>query len=312
MQILERNGFQIANGKLLVNGELLNGVSVSGQYAKEVGPETLANDISSRFPGINVVRLGTSPEGGALTQGVPLQGGQTVADIDATIRAFNAKGIGVIVDNHGSHAFDDNNVSQAGREPAWFAQIARDNLGNNMVMFQTLNEPTGADSDIVKEQQAAYDAIRATGSNAIVAFDLAYTNAVAEGRRTGSASPMESNPNAYNRDYNYVIDAHSYAGVSTDPVAQLNGEIAETSNLREADGAPVPVYIGETGPSIDGVNIDPKANENLDAVWNAGTGGIIGLYNGPSQGGLDALCDRDGTLNSTGKKAADLIKRGAV
>ena len=198
----DNSGFTINNGQMLINGKLMAGVAVTGEYAQQVGPQALAAEMEKDYPGINVVRLSTSPEGGAFTEGQTLQGGETVDNINQTIQALNADGIGVIVDNHGADANTSNNVSQDGAEAGWFSQLAQDNLGNNMVAFQPENEPIGSDSDIVNEQQTAYNAIRATGSQNIVAFDL-------EGG--GGVSPMLSNPGAYNADTNYAFDVHAYA-----------------------------------------------------------------------------------------------------
>jgi hypothetical protein len=301
------SGFAIENGKLLINGQLLNGVCVTGQYVKQVGPEQFADEISSKFPGINVVRLSTSPEGGAFTRGNQISDGQSIGDIDATIKALNAKGIGVMIDNHGADANDPNNVAMDDAEPAWFAQLAKDNLGNNMVMFQPQNEPTGDDAAVVAEQQRAYDAIRGVGSNAIVAFE--YVGGY-------SPSPMLSDPAAYNRDYNYVIDVHSYAGSSGDPAGVLAGRIPQTSGLREADGSAVPVIIGETGNSLDGSHIDGAATPELNAVWSAGTGAVGWLYDGTVTGfangdGADHLTNPDGSLTSYGEEVAALIRQRA-
>jgi len=300
-------GFTIQNGQLTVNGKLLAGVAVTGQYAQQVGPEALADEISSKFPGINVVRLATSPEGGAFTRGETIQGGETIDNINQTIKALNAKNIGVIVDNHGSDANEQNNVSKNGAEAAWFGQIAADNKNNNMVMFQPENEPTGNNADIVAEQKAAYDAIRATGSSAVVAFDLA---------GGGWAGPQQSDPGTYNQFNNYVIDAHAYASTNTDPASALRDEVAQTSGLREANGTAVPVFIGETGNSIDGSTIDGAAGAMLNADMTQGNGAVFWLYDGAATGfgngnGADHLTDSNGNLSSFGQDVASLIQRGA-
>jgi trimeric autotransporter adhesin len=301
------SGFTIQNGQILMNGKLLSGVAVTGEYAQQVGPQQLAQNIENDFPGINVVRLATSPDGGAFTNGSTLQGGQSVSDINQDIQALNADGIGVIVDNHGSDANTQNNVSQDGSEASWFAQLAAANINNPDVMFQTENEPTGSNSDIVSEQQSAYSAIRGTGSNAIVAFDL-------EGG--GSAAPMESDTAAYDADSNYVIDAHAYASNNSDPASATAGEVAQTSNLTEASGGAVPVYIGETGNSIDGSDIDPQATAQLNTDWSDGTGAIAWLYDGAATGfgsgnGADHLTNSDGSLSSYGQEVQALIAQGA-
>ena len=139
----DASGFSIQNGQLLANGKLLAGVDVTGQYEMQHGPTAVAQQIAADFPGINVVRLGTSPEGGAYSQDMPITNPETVPDIVQAIAAFNAQGINVIIDNHSGDANNPDNVAADGNEAAWFAQIAQAEVGNNMVMFQTQNEPEG-------------------------------------------------------------------------------------------------------------------------------------------------------------------------
>ena len=301
------NGFVINNGQLTMDGKRLSGVAVTGEYAQQVGAQQLAAELTSKFPGLNTVRLSTSPEGGAFTNGSQLSGGETLDNINQVITELNKKGIGVIIDNHGADANTQNNVSQNGNEAAWFAQIAKANLGNNMVMFQPENEPMGSDAAIVQEQKASYDAIRATGSNAVVAFDLV---------GGGGSSAILSDPSVYNQMNNYVIDAHFYAAGSSDPASALRDEISQFGALHEANGGAVPVYIGETGDSIDGSNVDGAAAQALSAVWDGtgnNSGGIAWLYDGAATGfnGADHLTNPDGSLTGFGQEIAGLIQKGS-
>ncbi len=301
-------GFSIASGKLTINGKTLGGVAVTGEYAQQVGPTALADKLATQFPGINVVRLATSPEGGAFTQGQTLAGGQTVDDINQTIAALNAKGIGVIIDNHGSDANVQNNVSQNGNEAAWFAQLAADQANNNMVMFQTENEPTGSNADVAAEQQNTYNAIRGAENSTpgsvqhVVAFDLV---------GGGYAGPQQDFASTYDSMSNYVIDAHAYASNSSDPVSAIQTEVAQTANLTEANGAKVPVSVFETGNAIDGSNKDPNADPLLNYVYPT-YGAVSWLYDGAATGfgnGSDAdhLTDPNGNLTPFGQQIAGLI-----
>ena len=286
------SGFTINDGQLRINGKPLSGVALKSEYAQKLGPQATADQIASSFPGINVVRLATSPEGGAFSGGKTLsaaQGAESINDINQLIKALNAKGIGVVVDNHGSDASTRDNVAQTGNEAAWFAQIAKDNLNNPMVMFQTENEPTStdwrtgsnnaaSDAAITNEQQAAYKAIRATGSKAIVAFEQ-------EHGVPDEGAMFKANASTYNQDYNYVIDAHDYGNPAgdSDPAAQIKQVLSQTSMLREADGGTVPVYFGETGNAGNGSDIDPNTNKLLNGLWSSGDGAIAWFYN-PSGG----------------------------
>lgn len=300
--------FSIDGGKLTVNGKTLAGIAVTGEYAQQVGAQTVADQIASQFPGINVVRLATSPEGGAFTNGQTLDGGETLDNINQTIAALNAKGIGVIIDNHGSDANTQNNVSQNGNEAAWFSQIAAAQANNNMVMFQPENEPTGSDADVAAEQQKAYNAIRSTENATpgsiqhVVAFDLV---------GGGYAGPQQNYASIYNAMSNYVIDAHSYASNNDNPIDAIQTEVAQTAGLTEADGSKVPVSIFETGNSIDGSNLDPKASELLKYVYPT-YGAVAWLYDGAATGfgngnGADHLTDSNGNLTSFGQEIQALI-----
>jgi hypothetical protein len=300
------SGFQTTNGQLTYNGALLSGVAVTGQYVEQVGAQQAAATIKADFPNINVVRLATSPNGGAFSQGNSISGGESVADIDAAIQAFNAQGIGVIVDNHGADSSTADNVSQDGGEPAWFGQLASDNKNNNNVMFQTQNEPTGGDggadvNSIVQEQQAAYNAIRANGFNGVVAFEAGGGN---------WSGPFTSAPSTYDGDSNYVIDFHQYPGGQTS-VQSFESDIS--SSITEANGSAVPVYIGETG--IASASQTPNASDaaSLQSAFTDGTGAVTWLFDGSATGFSDAnhLTNADGSLTGYGQTVAGLIQQGA-
>ncbi len=314
-------GFTVSEGKFLINGKPMNGVNVDSRYAEKIGPQALAAQIAKDFPGINVVRFATSPYGGINTNGQPYAKGswdgnynESIADVNKVIQAFNAKGIGVIVDNHNSAAQVGNNISEDGNEAAWFAQLAKDNMGNKMVMFQPENEPTStdwhtgrnntaADLAVANEQQAVYNAIRATGSQAIVAFEQ-------EHGVSDQAAPFQAAASTFDKDYNYVIDAHLYG----DPSA-INSDLHGTSFLREANGEAVPVFFGETGNSGNGLTVDSNGAAVTKDVWNTGVGAIAWEYD-PLKSSTFGLADNmtyseSSTLTSYGQEVAALIKQAA-
>jgi len=279
-------------------------VNVSSQYAQSVGPQALADQLSSDLPGINVVRLDTSPEGGAFSDDIPVPNPESTSDIQAVIQALNAKGIGVIVDNHSGDVQNANNVSLDGSEAQWYGTIAQQNLGNNGVMFQPQNEPTGSNQDIVNEQVAVYNAIRATGSNNVVAFDLGGGS---------NAAPQLSDPSAYDSMSNCAFDAHAYV-VDSNTVSYLPGEVKQTASLTEANGQAVPVYFGETGNAISPPTIDNGSNQLLQAEYTSGNGAIAYNFDhapfaldGSSQ--ADNMLDGNGNLNAYGQFIASLIQQ---
>jgi len=300
-------GFQTSSGTLTYNGQALDGVAVTGQYVQQVGAAQAAANIKASFPDANVVRLATSPDGGAFSQGSSVNGGESVADIDQAIQAFNAAGMGVIVDNHQSDASTADNVANTGSEASWFGQIAQDNLGNNNVMYQTLNEVTGPDGGadvqpIVAEQQAAYNAIRATGANNVVAFE-------ADGGNW--AGPMQSSPSTYDGDSNYAIDYHQYA-TNSGTIQQFQQTIDST--VTEANGGQVPVYVGETGLSESSTQTPNAADlASLNAAYTSGNGAVAWLYDGAATGFSDInhLTNPDGSLTPYGQTVDGLIQQEA-
>ena len=134
------------------------------------------------------------------------------------------------------------------------------------------------------------------------------------------AAPMESNPGAYDQDSNYVIDAHNYAGpgLTNNITVDTAGEVAQTDNLKEADGGKVPVYIGETGNSMTGQTVDEQATLQLTTNLTDGTGAVyFGFdspfgYKGGSGDNPDTMLTNDnGSLDIYGQQIAALIKQGA-
>src|SRR6185437_6556879 len=77
------SGFAINNGQLQINGKLVNGIAVTGEYVAEVGAQQAADNIAAQFPGVDAVRLATSPDGGAFTNGTaaPSEMNQSVDSI---------------------------------------------------------------------------------------------------------------------------------------------------------------------------------------------------------------------------------------
>jgi Cellulase (glycosyl hydrolase family 5) len=302
--VTDSSGFQVANGQLTINGQTLAGVNVTSQYIQQEGATAAAAQIEQEMPGINSIRLMTSPDGGAYSEGSQIAGGQSVQDIENTVAAFNAQGIGVIIDNHDADANATDSVANSGNEAAWFGQLAQGELGNNDVMFQTLNEPTGSNQDITNEQVAAYNAIRATGSTNVVAFDEA---------GGGYAGPMTSDPSAYESMSNIAFDAHAYAGTDPNAVQDWQTEMAQTAGMTEAGGGAIPVYVGETGNSESGGN-DADFPQLASAIVASGAGAEWFTYSGGEgpDSTIDNMTNADGSLNSYGQQVAGYIAQATA
>ncbi|MBS1991814.1 MAG: cellulase family glycosylhydrolase [Cyanobacteria bacterium SZAS LIN-3] len=286
------SGFRTDSGQLRLNGQLIAGVAVTGEYVKNVGAQHVVDELRADFPGVNTVRLATSPSGGAFTRGSQLDNGMSIADVESTVKTLTDAGFGVIIDNHDSDANQQPNIPtyNAG-ESQWFGRLAADLKDNSMVMYQTGNEPIpdyssgDPNQQVVQEQQRTYDAIRAAGSNQVVAFDLI---------GGGGADALLSDPAAYNRDYNYAIDAHAYTFGNPNWLDNVQSELGniQAANLTDAKtGVRAPIYWGEVGVSGD----TPAASNNpdqtdrglLQLVTNGGNGAISWLQDGAATGWND-------------------------
>ena len=104
---------------------------------------------------------------------------------------------------------------------------------------------------------------------------------------------------------------------SSDPAASTAAEIAQLNGFTEGNGGGVvPKYLGETGNSIDGSNIDPMATAQLQTDMTDGTGAIFWAQDGAATGfgsgnGADHLTDSNGNLTGYGQQVATLIAQGA-
>ncbi len=306
-------GFSEQNGKFLSNGRLLNGIAITGQDAERLGPEQLADQLTSRFPNLNVVRLETSPGGGAFTGniagGIEPSHYQSVASIDADIKALNAKGVGVIVEDLADDAKNQPNTATGAaltKEAAWYAQIAKDNSGNKMVAFETPNEPIGTSANIANEQTAVYNAIRQNDKDAYVGIEL-----------VGGGGVSGLLPQTYKNMDNLFVDAHDYAFSETNPLPALQSEIGSIK-LTDTQGK-IPIIIGETGNAGMGDSVDPGAAKLLDAEYTDGTGVIACHYDGLRTGQWyragdenDMTTANDAGLTGYGLQIQQLSDRGVT
>jgi hypothetical protein len=127
----------------------------------------------------------------------------------------------------------------------WYASLATAFKGNPYVWFGTQNEPdtsqgfAGVDNEI----STVYNAIRGTGSNAIVMMNVA-----------GGFTNSGANPAVYAGITNAAWDVHYYnwmANNSTDLATNktaLANEISGVQSIHDANGL-IPVVVGEYGIS---------------------------------------------------------------
>ena len=289
-------GFRVSAGAIL-------GPDGGAFIAKGINAFTGQMDVDtlvSRFPGINFVRLATSP-------------GSNQSDIASFVNALTARKIVVEIEDHSSSGGNPNtSAGQAlANETAWFAGLASTYINNPYVWFGTANEPdnTANPEAIADQESAIYKAVRDTGNKSVVMMEMrgGFTNDFA---RTYSSS--------YSSMTNVVWDVHFYGWVtgwyklnnsdsySTDQATIANAlaaEIADAQSVRTADGAP-PVIVGEFGPSTTGLSsADANGTQVVQTVLDSGYGFAAWAWNA----GTDNLTDDSANLTGFGRQVAARI-----
>ena len=121
-----------------------------------------AATILKTFPGINAVRLATTP-------------GADPNAIDSLVQGLTSKGVVVVIEDHSSSGGNPNTLGGdvLNAETKWYAGLAGKYQANPLVWFGTANEPDNRANPkaITDQERAIYDAIRGTGSKAMVLLE---------------------------------------------------------------------------------------------------------------------------------------------
>ena len=262
--------FTDANGKIIgPNGQpfIANGVDIWAQQVINSDPDALANQITSMFPGVNMIRIAAGDGYGA----------DSAAALEPFVLAMTAKGIVVEIGDYNPQ-YTQSVPTGAGlqQETQWFQNLASTFLGDPYVWFSTANEPSDTYSGATAtEQQAVYSAIRGTGSNAMIGL---------ENTQWPGGSSASINPSEYASMNNVFLDVHYYnwlSGYSTSVSANATALQAEVKTAQAAYGD-FPVIIGEFGTSTTGDGTDPGGMATVSAVtqspygwtaWGINSGG---------------------------------------
>jgi hypothetical protein len=278
-----------------------------------IRPEDLAKvarSVTTLFPGINFIRL-------AIDNGTyPMP-----ASLRSFISQMTAKRIVVEIENHPWPSPGTHKGAKLAAESNWYASLASAFKNNPYVWFGTMNEPAVTpygppEAAITDQEVATYEAIRGTGSKAIILMELD------GGGNPGSiGAGFGMTESAYAKMTNIVWDLHYYGWGSkfnTDQAAvtaALMGSarggygIAAAQTITSADGGKVPVIIGEFGDSTDGSKIDPNATQVVNAVLNSDYGFAAWAWESGSN--VDQLT-KNGSLTSFGRRvAAGIAARAA-
>jgi hypothetical protein len=272
--------------------------------------DAVAKTGTTLFPGINFIRLA-------------IDNGSYPAP--AVFRSFvsqmTAKRIVVTIEDHPWPSPGTFAGARLATESHWYASLASAFRDNPYVWFGTMNEPSAtpygpALAAITVQEVATYEAIRATGSQTIILMEL---NGGGNPGSVGAKFGMTAS--AYAKMTNIVWDLHFYgwgSKYSTDQstvIASLVGSvsggygIAAAQTITSADGAKVPVIIGEFGDSTDGTKIDRNGTQVVNAVLNSGYGFAAWAWESASD--ADQLT-KNGLLTPLGRRVAAGIAAAAT
>lgn len=235
------------------------------------------------------------------------------------VNAMTAKGIVVEIEHHVYPSPLPYTGAALTAESNWYAALAKYYAGNPYVWFGTMNEPgdsgtyAGTGPGISAQHLATYNAIRGTGSKAILLM-----NYFGGGNPGSVGAGFGLTSNTYQPMTNVAWDLHFYGWVSkfqADMPTALAGNvghgmgIAAAQTIKSADGV-MPVLIGEFGDSSDGSNRDANWQQVISAVVNSGYG--YAAWHFGTLASADILVDGSGNLTDYGKLVAAGIGKFAV
>ncbi len=237
------------------------GINVDGRDANFLSDEMLES-----FPGLNFIRLATSPSGKPFDKEIVKTDQEQMDGIQQFIDKMTARGIVVEVENHAGGTPTGQALQN---ELDFYSQLAERNKNNPYVWFGSNNEPGTKTEDvsaIVNEQQQVYDTIRGAGNNNMIMFETAY------GGVAKSEDPFRQNEDL-DTYKNVAIDAHWYGSRFGENAGnRLADRIDKFDEFKSADGE-LPVIIGEYGPGLgrDHANDVPLKyrHYSVDAVQEA-------------------------------------------
>jgi hypothetical protein len=151
----------------------------------------------------------------------------------------------------------------------WYRDLANRYKANNRVWFSTCNEPQDVyvglpAGSVTAEHNAVYDAIRGTGSNALIGL-------VPIGGTTANGLDLSR----YGHMHRVILDSHYYnwlAGYSNDlehNKQTLRNTIADQRRIVSADGI-LPSIVGEFGNATDGAHVDAGGWATVQAALDVG------------------------------------------
>ncbi len=291
--------FTVSNGHIFdPNGKLYIpiGINIDQNESTYAVTNTAGQPLTTLFPGINHIRLRTNSTAN------PLQSNATYPDpttFDAIVNAVTPLGIVVEIEDHSCNggyiesptagvtsticAVPQQGTAAFTPMATWWAAMATHFKSNPYVWFGSLNEPCsdsacdyGSAVGLVSNyQQGIFNAIRGTGSNAMIQMlaGLGGGNCQTVGAGNGFVAADYATMN------NIIWELHAYNNDGATPGnnSQIAGSVAAgcgylaAQTIQSADGV-VPVIFGEWG-SGDGSPTNGDASQISAAMITAGQAG---------------------------------------
>lgn len=298
--------FRVANGKIYdPQGNVFFARGIN------IGDPNIGQSVLDLFPGITFVRFAIGSY-------------QPPSYFQNIVNTLTAKKVVVEIEYH---PWPLTRANPDATEAQWYASLAQAYKNNPYVWFGTMNEPQngyGADeANITAEQVSVYNAIRGTGSQAIVMLEAGVGAGNPQTVGAGSGLTEAS----YATMHNVVWDLHFYAWVANGSMDQnymnslllgspsSHAGVAAAQTIRSANGI-IPVIVGEFGNSTDGATIDANGNQVISAVTSygptIGTSGYAAWHWHASDNPGDLLTQYGKPiLTDYGKQIANIIKTSA-
>jgi hypothetical protein len=282
--------FTVSNGLFIgPDGANFIGRGVNtGEIAQAV-TNAACQPLTTLFPNVGILRWASG--------GYP-----SVGSVSTYIDRLVAQNIVVLVEDH---LFPQQQPGFVQARYDFYAAFAAHYINEPFVWFGTTNEPL--DPGVTDDHLQIYNAIRGTGSKAIVLFDAI------GGGGNGRQGPDAFDPSRYANTTNAGWDIHPYAWWVSKSNDQnlINNTIAQYANqckqITNRDG-PMPVLLAEYGDSTDGQNVDVDWVNWITGVHTSGYGSAAWIMNVSGTG--DILVDGNGNLTAYGQKVSTFVAAG--
>lgn len=258
--------FAVLGGQIISpNGTafIARGVDVQDPHLSADQPHVLPG---GDFAKTNMVRITFAPNAGY----------RLPTYYDSFVAALTAKKIVVEIGDYNAigTCFTGANLTT---ETNWFASLAQHFINNPYVWFSTLNEPQDTPAGCVSaEQLAVYNAIRGTGSTAMIGLELIggqVKNGLIAADYTGMTN-VHWDVHYYNTASGYDNTCNFSGSSFSTSQTQNNAAVLNLISCAQAlstdlDGT-IPAIIGEYGNSTSSSDpLDAGGTQAIQAVFNA-------------------------------------------